>query len=111
MAYLVDRDAVEETFSRLDHREKNGYERHAVHMEFRDDGQRESGVVYIAGVDNFAYLGPAPLAAMASQIYRSAGPSGSNMEYLLELAHALRALDAEDAHVFQLEAAVRELTP
>lgn len=116
MAYLVDREVVEETFSQLDYREKNGYERHTVHMEFRDSGHRDTGVVYIAPVNNFAYLGPAPLADIASQIYRSSGPSGSNMEYLLELADALRALEAEDAHVFELEAAVleaagKELTP
>ena len=110
MAYLVDRDAVEETFAQLDHREKNGYERHAVDLAFKDEAGREDGVVYIAPVNNFAYLGEAPLADMANQIYRAAGPSGRNLDYLLELARALRALDAEDEHVFQLEAAVRKLT-
>ncbi len=110
MAYLVDRDAVEETFTRLDHREKNGYERHSVNLTFLADARREQGVVYIAPVDNFAYLGEAPLADMADQIYRSVGPSGTNVDYLLELASALRALDAEDEHVFQLENAVRELS-
>ena len=35
------------------------------------------------------------------------GPSGSNIDYLLELADALRGLKAHDAHVFALEAAVR----
>jgi cation transport regulator ChaC len=110
MAYLVDRDVVDETFSQLDHREKNGYERHAVPLEFRHNGQQEEGVVYIAPVDNFAYLGPAPLAEMASQIHRSEGPSGRNVDYLLDLAGALRALEAEDDHVFELEAAVRRLS-
>ena len=33
MAYLVDREVVDETFSQLDHREKNGYERHQVSLE------------------------------------------------------------------------------
>ena len=110
MAYLVDRDVAEETFSQLDHREKNGYERHRVELEFHPSGNGAEGVVYIAPVDNFAYLGPAPLAEMASQIHRSAGPSGRNLEYLLELADALRNLDADDEHVFELEAAVRALS-
>jgi cation transport regulator ChaC len=36
------------------------------------------------------------------------GPSGANAEYLFRLADTLRTLGAEDAHVFALEAAVRE---
>ena len=110
MAYLVDREVVDETFSQLDHREKNGYERHQVRLEFRQTGADAEGVVYIAPIDNFAYLGPAPLDEMASQIHRSAGPSGRNIEYLLELAEALRTLEADDQHVFELEAAVRALS-
>jgi len=110
MAYLVDREVADETFSHLDHREKNGYERHSVRLDFHDRTAAQDGVVYIAPIDNFAYLGPAPLADMADQIYRSTGPSGRNMDYLLELAHALRTLEAEDDHVFELEAAVRRLS-
>ena len=64
-------------------------------------------VVYIAPTDNFAYLGPAPIEHMARQIATSHGPSGSNRDYLLELAEALRALNAHDEHVFELESAVR----
>ena len=106
VAYRVEH----EVFEHLDHREKNGYERHRVELEFHPSGIGAEGVVYIAPVDNFAYLGPAPLAEMASQIHRSAGPSGRNLEYLLELADALRNLDADDEHVFELEAAVRALS-
>ena len=113
MAYLVDSAVAEETFSQLDHREKNGYERHQVSLEFlssSSDREATEGVVYIAPVDNFAYLGPAPIAEIARQIHRSTGPSGHNVEYLLELADALRGLEAEDDHVFELEAAVRALS-
>ncbi len=110
MAYLVDRDVADETFSQLDHREKNGYQRHQVTLEFHQHRSAAEGVVYIAPVDNFAYLGPAPLAEIAIQIHRSEGPSGRNSEYLLQLAEALRALEADDEHVFELEAAVRSLS-
>ena len=68
-------------------------------------------VVYIAPTDNFAYLGPAPIHQMARQIATSHGPSGSNRDYLLELAEALRALNAHDEHVFELESAVRSYPP
>ena len=38
MAYLVDASVAETTFEGLDHREKNGYERHDVRLEFRTGG-------------------------------------------------------------------------
>ena len=106
VAYLIERHVADEAFAYLDHREKNGYARHEVSLEF-DDGEVRSGLVYMATRDNHAFLGPAPLAVMATQIATSHGPSGSNAEYLLELATALRALDADDPHVFELERAVR----
>ena len=102
MAYLIDGAVAESTFEGLDHREKNGYERHDVHLEFRD-GDTSGGVVYIAPAGNHAYLGPAPEVEMVEQIRRSAGPSGTNIEYLVELAAALRALGIDDSHVFGLE--------
>jgi cation transport regulator ChaC len=109
MAYLVDRRVAVETFETLDHREKNGYQRHSVRLEFAAHQTSAEGVVYIAPLDNHAFLGPAPLEEMASQIHQSAGPSGRNIDYLLELADALRALQAEDDHVYELEAAVRKI--
>ncbi len=102
MAYFIDASVAESTFAGLDHREKNGYERHEVCLEFRDGGTA-GGVVYIAPAGNHAYLGPAPDAAMAEQIRRSAGPSGANVDYLEELAAALRVLEIDDPHVFGLE--------
>ena len=102
VAYRIDRATVEATFEQLDHREKNGYERHEVRLEFRD-GNPVEGVVYIAPRDNPAFLGPAPVDELVEQIRHSAGPSGPNSQYLLDLACALRAIGAEDPHVFELE--------
>ena len=102
VAYLIDGAAAKSTFAGLDHREKNGYERHEVRLEFRD-GDSCDGVVYIAPTGNQAWLGPAPDAEMVEQIRRSAGPSGANIDYLRELAAALRALEIDDPHVFGLE--------
>lgn len=97
MAFRVSPD----TFEHLDHREKNGYLRFFTPMTFADGGRAE-GLVYVAGSDNAAFLGPAPLEDMAAHIARSHGPSGANAEYLLHLARALEELGAEDEHVFGL---------
>ncbi len=96
-AFLVESEAL----GHLDHREKNGYERLEVVIEF-DTGQVD-GLVYRAAHDNAAFLGPAPMRDMAAQISRCSGPSGNNRDYVLKLARALRELGASDPHVFELE--------
>ncbi len=104
MAYLIG-PAV---FDHLDSREKNGYLRHAVTIEFREGGSTQ-GLVYIAPTNNDAFLGPATDDAIARQIVASSGPSGRNIDYLLQLADALRAMHVEDTHVFAIERRVLEL--
>lgn len=96
-AFLVE----PKVFAHLDHREKNGYDRFEEQIFFSDGV--EPGVVYIAPEGNRAFLGKASLEDIASQISLSQGPSGHNVEYLLNLAKALRQLGADDSHVFALE--------
>lgn len=108
LAFRMDDDGA--VFERLDHREKNGYGRTDVTLRFRD-GRTADGVVYIAPRDNRAFLGPAPLTAMAAQIATCAGPSGTNRDYVLRLAEALRAHDIDDPHVFEIERRVRGASP
>lgn len=91
-------------FDHLDYREKNGYERLTVDISLGDT--RTSGVVYVATTGNFAFLGDAPPDEIAAQINRCAGQSGTNIEYVLELARTLRHLDISDPHVFEIEALV-----
>jgi len=98
VAYLVSA----EVFGHLDHREKNGYARVQSSFVF-DDGSRVEGTVYLAQEGNEAFLGPAPEADIARHIARAQGPSGSNRDYLLQLAAALRELGADDPHVFEIE--------
>jgi cation transport regulator ChaC len=89
-------------FDHLDHREKNGYLRVGVDIDFRD-GASEAGLLYVAAEDNAAFLGPAPEQEIARQIAAAAGPSGRNRDYLTDLAAALRRLGEEDPHVFEIE--------
>lgn len=102
MAYLIEAAVVASTFEQLDHREKNGYQRVATDLHLQD-GRAVNGLVYIAPVNNFAYLGEAELSEIAVQIIQSSGPSGRNIDYLTDLAQSLRQLNAHDDHVFELE--------
>jgi cation transport regulator ChaC len=108
MAYRLAPPQQPDALAKLDHRERGGYVRESVNLEF---GEASSGVVravmYRATPRNPNYLGPAPLERIAQQVRASHGPSGSNSEYVLRLAEALRVLGAEDEHVFALEALLR----
>ncbi|WP_438020783.1 gamma-glutamylcyclotransferase [Sorangium sp. So ce315] len=66
-----------------------------------------TAIVYMATPDNPDYLGPAPLPVIAAQVLASHGPSGSNVEYVLRLADALAAMNADDDHVFELARLLR----
>lgn len=104
LAYLVEAPV----FRQLDEREKNGYLRVGAEMTF-DDGSKADGLTYIAAPDNEAWLGEASEYEIARHICAAAGPSGSNRDYLLELAVALRELGFDDPHVFEIESHILEL--
>jgi len=96
MAYRI----TPEVLAPLDVREKNGYLREVITLCFDDPaGGSAEGLVYLATEENAAFLGDAPLDAIAEQIARAHGPSGANRDYLLHLADALQALGVEDPHV------------
>lgn len=107
VAYGIAREHAEHALAHLDVREQGGYERHEVELALA--GCRVTALVYVAGPSNAEYLGDAELDAIAMQIAGARGPSGANADYVLALAESLRVLGAEDAHVFELEARVREL--
>lgn len=67
--------------------------------------------IYIGTEDNKWYAGPASTEDIAQQILESQGPSGTNKEYLYNLAEAMRnmAPHVTDEHLFTLEKAVLQL--
>lgn len=85
----------------LDYRERNGYERTTVELEF-EDGAREQALTYIAHAHNPSFVGPTALADLAAQIARAHGPSGSNREYLERLAAHLADIGVHDEEVHGL---------
>lgn len=89
---------VDQTLAELDYREKNGYERQWVDVH-TDEFSKINALTYIAPKGNPAWLGDATDDTIASQIKRSAGPSGSNSDYVLSLNKALIAEGIYDEHI------------
>jgi len=98
VAYRVPELERERVLRELDHREKAGYDRFVEQV--RSDAGSIDALVYVAGEHNPNFLGPAPVEEIARHARDSVGPSGSNREYVLRLAEALRELGADDPHVF-----------
>ncbi len=132
VAYALEANVYERVVHDLDVREQNGYARFTEQVQLLAaplDGTEAprahaplavTALVYIATPANTAFIGPASVPDLAHTIHHAHGPSGSNRDYLFELAAALRDLHAragndpaehaaQDAHVFELEAAVRAL--
>lgn len=110
--YRVAPEVAAEVVAGLDQRERGGYERFDVDAwiasgEPSGKPRCVPALMYAATPRNRNYLGPAPLDEIARQVCRCSGPSGHNVDYVLELAGALRAMGANDGHVFELEARVK----
>ena len=106
VAYNCDESGIQQVIEKLDLREKGGYHRESVKLNFID-GSTIEGVVYVAGPDNPDYLGSADEADIVTQILSAQGPSGSNRDYLNKLANSLRNLSVTDPHVFSIETKVQ----
>ena len=116
-AYELPSGDPEDVLLGLDHRERGGYDRVEVEISLfaaplpRGDHRAcppcsVAGIVYIAGPENANFLGAASTREIARQVVAASGPSGANPEYVYELARSLRAMGAEDTHVFEVEAKV-----
>ena len=106
VAYNCGKFGSQQVIKKLDLREKGGYHRESVKLNFID-GSTTEGLVYVAGSDNSDYLGPADEVDIVTQILSAQGPSGSNREYLTNLASSLRSLGVSDPHVFSIESKVQ----
>ena len=95
-------------YEHLDHREKNGYRRMDCGMTFVDGGSAV-GTVYLATPDNEAWLGPAPEREIAAHVLASEGPSGRNVDYVLQLIDALARYGVREPHLEAIRVAIVEI--
>ena len=112
VAYEIPSDEEESTVARLNVREQR-FERRRDMTMYSVNGQKlqNTVLVYLGSDKPELYLGEASLTSLAEQIAKSHGPSGANSEYLLKLATFMRSEvpEACDDHLFELEAAVKEI--
>ena len=111
VVYRADPAFADEIRRQLDVREQGGYERHEVDVHPAPGAERseviEDALMYVATPKNPQFAGDDTIEAIAEQVLRSEGPSGHNVEYVLELADALAEIGAEDPHVFAVAEEVR----
>ena len=116
-AYAIERAAWPAIEAALELREQQGYARLTVDVGLAAGDQAGSVVetvgalLYIATPANPYFIGPEPLEATANIARRSQGPSGSNLDYVLELERALAAMAAADHEVSSLSALLQRREP
>ncbi|RZC39929.1 ChaC domain containing protein [Asbolus verrucosus] len=112
IAYKLNEQKQESVINHLDYREKGGYERTPV-LFYPKDKRREPFeiIIYLANHNNPQYAGPADIDSIANQIVKSVGPSGTNIEYVFNLAKAMRdiAPEVNDEHLFTIERKIQNL--
>jgi len=103
--YCIPDEEAASVLRNLDYREKGGYIREEVdvYISGREAPVVTKAILYIASEKNGNFLGESPLEDIATQIYKSVGPSGPNVDYLLNLAESMRKMNAIDSHVTELE--------
>ncbi|KAM6531639.1 hypothetical protein FSOLCH5_001094 [Fusarium solani] len=111
VAYRIIPEKVAEVKEYLDIREINGYSIHYAPFHPADGSPPINTLVYIGTPENDQFVGPQDPQELAEHIARSQGPSGPNIDYLLNLEEALNELapDSGDVHIHDLARRVREL--
>jgi glutathione-specific gamma-glutamylcyclotransferase len=104
--YEVPDVQIDAALVELDDRESGGYDRAEVLVEVIGQPEAVRALTWIGHPENPHHLAPAPLSSVADVVRRARGKSGTNVDYVLCLAAALRSLGWSDAEVFALEAAV-----
>ncbi|CDK24165.1 unnamed protein product [Kuraishia capsulata CBS 1993] len=129
--YYIPAEFAREVGDYLDVREQDGYSIHTVNfnMVLSEDQSGDvelldaiahldknaighpmiNSMVYIGTVSNESFVGPEDLQETASIIASSVGPSGPNIEYLLELEASLDDFKQQDRYIKELSQRVRAI--
>lgn len=109
VAYRIAREQSYAVLSELDQRERAGYERISVEIEFTEAPfGRACALVYQARAENPGFVANGDDESIAAIVRSARGPSGDNASYVRQLAQALRELGEDDPHVFAIERLLAE---
>jgi len=100
-AYRIAQNQTAAVLDHLDYREQGGYDRVDIDIHLAS-GETVQGLTYHATNENEHFLGDASARDIAEHIMSAQGPSGTNLEYLLELAAALRNMNRADPHIEEI---------
>lgn len=104
VAYRIARENAYAVLAELDQRERAGYERVAVEIEFTEAPFGcARAVVYQARAENPGFVADSDERSIAAIVRNARGPSGDNASYVRRLARALREIGEDDPHVFAIE--------
>ncbi len=93
-------DDISSALAYLDQREQGGYRRRSMNIRVTEQPELElKALVYIADENDSQFTGPTPMSTIASIIKNSRGPSGTNLDYYLQLAKALSDEKIDDPHM------------
>lgn len=112
IAYKIGPEDQERVMAHLDHREKDGYQRTPVTFHPQDPSiQPWQLTMYLGTESNPFFVGHNEKGeeSIAQIIASAEGPSGSNKDYLFQLANTMRTLGVSDSHLFNIESRVRKI--
>ena len=110
VAYRIEAARAEAVLTELDHRERAGYERASVNVEFlAAPFGHAPALTYLARAGNPGFTPGASDPQIADIIRLARGPSGDNVSYVRRLAQALREIGEDDPHVFAIERLLAEM--
>ncbi|HTA88008.1 MAG TPA: gamma-glutamylcyclotransferase [Polyangiaceae bacterium] len=104
VAYRITPDSARAVLAELDLRERAGYEREQVEIEFNEAPFGSAyAFMYRARRGNPDFSDDLSTREVAEIASTARGPSGDNASYVRQLAQALRDLGEVDPHVFEIE--------
>ncbi|XP_045113141.1 putative glutathione-specific gamma-glutamylcyclotransferase 2 isoform X6 [Portunus trituberculatus] len=110
IAYNIAKEDVDRVVAHLDHREKDGYQKIPVTFHPQDSSiQPWQLIIYLGSETNPFFVGQSDEENIAQIIAYAEGPSGSNKEYLFQLADTMRTLGVFDPHLFNIESRVKKI--
>ncbi|CAI5757540.1 unnamed protein product [Candida verbasci] len=102
VAYYIEPENEQFVKEYLDVREQNGYTIHNVEFHVDNSSELIQSTIYIGTTENAAFIGPESLEATSKIIKTNEGPSGPNIDYLLNLYNSIKELNVKDDYIEDL---------